>query len=162
MVKSRKKRGGSELKSACGEGSRCPTLTKTGNSLADTLKESHKQRVETAKMQSETNSVHRGGRKKKGGTKLIVPQPPEQSGIRAGGSNPGDNYKTSTSHTLHQKEQAKYDKAGANLDTSPPKNPFKGGKKRKRKSKRKSKSKVQKKIIYTLINEVHDHQENMI
>ena len=144
MTNSKKKRGGGELKSACGEGAKCPTLTKHGNSLADTLKEAHKQRIKTAQMQSQTNSVHRGGRKKKGGTKIVVPQPPAQSGVKAGGSNPGDNYKDSASHTLHQKEQSKFDKAGASLDTSPPKSPFKGGKKRRRK-RRKTKRKTHKK-----------------
>lgn len=148
MTNSKRKRGGGELKSACGEGAKCPTLTQHGNSLADTLKEAHKQRVKTAQMQSQTNSVHIGGRKKKGGTKIIVPQPPAQSGVKAGGSNPGDNYKDSASHTLHQKEQSKFDKAGASLDTSPPKSPFKGGKKRRskrRRRKRKTKRKTRKK-----------------
>ena len=128
----RKKRGGAP-KSACDQpGTSCPTVSQNGTSLEATLAAGHKQRADAAAAQSAANAAHGGGKKKKGGGQVVVPQPPH-TGNDAGGSSSEKNFKAGTHSAMHLHAQAKYDEEADGLDTSPPKSPFGGGKKKRRK-----------------------------
>ena len=140
----RKKRGGAP-KSACDmPGTTCPTVSQNGTSLEAALAAGHEKRADAAEAQSAANYSHGGGKKKKGGGQVVVPQPPH-TGPSAGGSSSAKNYAAGIHSAMTHHAQSKYDKEANALDTSPPKSPFGGGKKKRRKRRRKTRGKTQRK-----------------
>ena len=140
MGKSRKHKGGNPTSVDCTKHpGLCPTSTAYGGSLAAITKKGiYNQKAQADNMTKANDALVGGGKRKKGGAdKVVCPQPAAGSGgsIPAGGSSAGANMCDGLGTSQQQSANAVGDSTKG-LSTSPPKNPFVGGKSRRRKTRR--------------------------
>ena len=148
MGKSRKHKGGNIVHFDCAKTPQlCPTQTQHGASLMTITNAGVTlQKKQADGMTAANKTLARGGgRKKKGGSRVICPQPAAGSGgsISAGGSSAGANMCHGVGTSKQQIANAIHDDTAKDLSTAPPCNPFTGqcgGKRRRRKTSRGRKS----------------------
>ena len=140
MGKSRKHKGGKILGPDCAKNPDvCPRQTEHGSSLMSITSAGINQtNDQNANQSASIAALSGGGKRKKGGAdKVVCPQPAAGSGgsIPAGGSSAGANMCDGLGTSQQQSANAVGDSTKG-LSTSPPKNPFVGGKSRRRKTRR--------------------------